>query len=80
MACEYETDPLRVIRAALSQLAENALYLETESDCAPENPCPDYCAMLADTIRAIGAAQSFDELARLDWITGMAALGLDAGV
>lgn len=76
----YETDPFRVLRAALSELAESALYLETESDCAPANPCPDYVAHLRDAVRTIGAAQSFDDLAAVEWIAGRAAIALDGGV
>ena len=80
MAYAYESDPFLVIRAALSDLAESALYMETESDCAPINPCLEYCTMLRDTIRAIGAAQSFADLARIAWVAGRAALAIDAGV
>ena len=80
MAHMYESNPFRVIRAALSDLAESALYMETESDFAPINPCLEYCAMLRDTIRAIGAAQSFADLAHIDWVASRAALAMDSGV
>jgi hypothetical protein len=80
MATEYASDPLIIIRAALSGLAESALYLETESDCSPAKPCPDYCAHLRATIRAIGEARTFAELGRVEWIAGQAALAIDAGV
>ena len=78
MAHTYESNPFLVIRAALSNLAELALYMETESEYGPENSCPDYVAHLRDTIRAICVAQTFEDLARIEWISGRAALGLDA--
>jgi hypothetical protein len=80
MATDYATDPFIIIRATLSELAKSALYLETESDCAPAKPCPDYCAHLRATIRAIEEARTFAELGRVEWIAGQAALAIDAGV
>jgi hypothetical protein len=80
MAHTYETNAFIVLRAALSDMAESALYLETESDCAPVNPCPDYIAHLRASIRAIGKAESFADLARVEWIAARAANAIDAGV
>jgi hypothetical protein len=78
MPATYESDPFRILRAALSQLCEDAIYNETESDTAPSRPCPDYLAMLRDTSRAIIAARSVSDLARIDWIAGKAALGAES--
>ena len=73
MSHEYETEPFKVIRAAFTELAENALYNETET--GTHNPCPDYCTMLRATIcQQIMTAESFDDLAQIDWIAGKAAL------
>ena len=77
MPATYNTDPFRVLRAALSELCENAIYAETEGDGAPLTPCPDYVAMLRETSRAICAAQSIADLARIEWVAGKAALGAE---
>ena len=71
MSHEYESDPFKVIQAAFIELAENALYAET--DLGEHVLCPDYCEMLLITISDIRAAESFNDLARIDWIAGKAA-------
>ena len=73
---EYETDPFKVLQAALSQLCEDAIYLETESELGPEKPCPDYIAHLRESSRAIGNAKTLSDLAPIPWISGKAALCL----
>jgi hypothetical protein len=76
----YESDPFRILRAALSDMAESALYMETEHEHGPANPCPDYIAHLREAIHAIGDAQSFEDLARVPWVESRAIIALDAGV
>jgi len=73
MACQYETDTFNVIRGALINAAETALYMEREHEAGPANPCPDYCAYLVSTIREIGAAESFESLAAVHWVASRAA-------
>ena len=73
---EYPTDPFTVLRAALLQLAEDALYMETEHENGPARPCPDYTAELHATIAALLAAESLPELAAVQWVSGKAALNL----
>jgi hypothetical protein len=75
MAHHYETDPFKVIRAAFVELAESALYAET--DMGEYNPCPDYCDMLRATIDQIMTAKSFADLSAVEWIAGKAALNAD---
>lgn len=76
MAFDYETDPFRVLRAALSELCENAIYAETDGN--PHRACPDYLAELRATSRAISAAESVVELAAVPWVTRKAALGAES--
>ena len=71
----YESDTLRVLRAAFSELCEKAIY--AESELGEHNPCQGYLAHLRDASRAIGAAQTIEELARIEWIAGQAALGAE---
>lgn len=75
---EYETDTFTVLRAALLELCEDAIYLETESELGPEKPCPDYIAHLRESSRAINDAKTLADLAAIPWIAGKAALALDA--
>ena len=72
----YETNPFRVLRAALSELCEAAIYAETE--LGEHRPCPDYLAHLRDASRQIIAAQSIEDLSRIEWIAGQAALGAES--
>ena len=72
---DYETDPFKVLRAAMSQLCADAIYLETEGDL-PHKPCPDYVAHLQAASRQIDAAETFADLASVEWIAGKAALAL----
>jgi hypothetical protein len=76
----YDADPFRVLRAALVQLCEEAIYLERESEYGPERGCPDYLAMLGETLRALMTAQTFADLAGIEWLAGKAALAMDSGV
>lgn len=71
----YESNPFRVIRAALSELCEKAIYAET--DLGEHKPDPEYLEHLRKASRAIGAAQSIENLASIDWIAGQAALGAE---
>jgi len=64
-----------VMRAALLRCAENALYAET--DLGEHKPCPDYVQHMRETILAIMAAQSIDQLAAVPWVAGQAALGAE---
>jgi hypothetical protein len=73
MAHTYESDTFRVLRAAISNLCETAIYAESES----ENPCPDYLAELRGASRAIGAARSIDDLVAVGWVAREAALGAE---
>ena len=71
-------DTFKLIQASFSQLCEDAIYLETESEYGPENPDPHYVEHLRNTSRLIGAAQSIEDLAKIDWIAGKAFLALDS--
>lgn len=73
---EYETDTFTVLQAALSQLCEDAIYLETESELGPEKPCPEYTAHLRESSRAIWDAKTLADLAAIPWVSGKAALYL----
>jgi hypothetical protein len=74
MAIEYEKNAFKVLQGAFLQLCERAIYLETESDCAPCNPCPDYLAMLCDASESIIDANSIKDLSAINWIAGIAAM------
>jgi hypothetical protein len=75
---EYATDTFTVLRAAFLELCEDAIYLETESELGPENPCPDYVTHLRESSRAINDAKTLADLVSVPWISGKAALALDA--
>lgn len=75
-ADQYETDPFRVLRGALSELCENALYVECET--GDHIPCPDYVAELISASRAICDARTIADLANVPWISRKAVLGIDA--
>lgn len=67
-------ETLETLRAALSQLCEDAIYQEAEES---GNPCPYYLTELLAASRAIGAAQSLEDLAGVPWIERKAALAAD---
>jgi hypothetical protein len=73
---EYETSPFTVLQAAMLQLCADALYMETEHESGPVNPCPDYVAYLQDSVEAIQSAASLEDLASVTWVQGKAALAL----
>lgn len=73
---EYETSPLTVLQAAMLQLCQDAIYMETEHESGPANPCPDYVRHLQESLEAIQAANSLEDLAIVPWLQGKAALAL----
>ena len=75
MAHTYESDPFRVLRAALSNLCETAIYAETDGNHF--EPCPDYLAELRAASRAINAARSIEDLAAIGWVARQAAIGAE---
>jgi hypothetical protein len=66
-------DTFNLLRAAMFEHAREHL----ESDMRAKAPCAEYQAMMRATLDTIRAAKCFDDLARLEWIQGQAAMGED---
>lgn len=62
-----------ILRAAMFEHAREHL----ESDLRAMRPDSDYQAHMRETLRAIRDADSIEALAAIDWIQGIAAMGVD---
>ena len=76
MAHIYESDATAVIKAAFMATIEQALYMEIEHESGPASPCPDYIAHLRESLCALDACKTLEDVAAVAWVQGRAATSL----